>query len=236
MKLLIRSIPLLLTAGNLLCGLGAIFILSAPAVDGEAWRQAAICVFAAWGFDLVDGPMARKLGVESELGKYSDMLADLVSFAVAPALLAVKTLLAPAGVFSHLCAALFVLCGAFRLARFARLTRDRRQLGYFTGMPLPAAAALLCGGALFAAPATPLVQLLQAVGVLLLSGLMVSPLKFPTSRHPSFARSSPILRGLAVAATVLAAFYDVRLLLILFAAYVLAGLLLTVRDWTSRSP
>jgi CDP-diacylglycerol--serine O-phosphatidyltransferase len=231
MKQLTRYIPHLLTAGNLMCGVGAIFLLSASDTAGESWHTAVYLIFAAWGCDILDGPLARKMGASGEFGKHFDMVADMVSFAVAPALLAWKFLFASVAAWAFLPAALFVLCGALRLSRFAILSRDQSHAGYFTGLPLPAAAALVCGDALLALPlmASSTIQIIQIPLVLLLSALMISPIKFPTFRHPIFVQSSAFFRWLALAATLFAVFYDIRLLIILFIAYFVVGIAITFR-------
>ncbi len=90
--------------------------------------------------DSLDGKVARKFSVSSDFGKQLDSLCDLVSFGVAPALLAYKVFL-----YEHLSyygifiAAVFTLCGAVRLARFNVLDIST----YFVGVPITFAGGLM---------------------------------------------------------------------------------------------
>jgi CDP-diacylglycerol--serine O-phosphatidyltransferase len=112
--------------------LGGFAILST--VKNEL-QLALIFIFLAALSDRFDGMIARKLGIESELGKQLDSLCDLISFGVAPALLIYQALLfqysAPAAFFTIL----YIACGAFRLARF-NITEAN---GYFQGVPITVA-------------------------------------------------------------------------------------------------
>ncbi|MBO9129563.1 CDP-diacylglycerol--serine O-phosphatidyltransferase [Bacillus sp. 165] len=102
-------------------------------------QLALIFIFSAALSDRFDGMVARKLGIESELGKQLDSLCDLISFGVAPALLLYQALLfeysAPAAFFTIL----YIACGAIRLARF----NVTESTGYFQGVPITAAGCLL---------------------------------------------------------------------------------------------
>jgi CDP-diacylglycerol--serine O-phosphatidyltransferase len=90
--------------------------------------------------DGLDGRVARMLGISSEMGKELDSLCDLVSFGVAPALLLYAQVLYAFPYALGLIAAIFyIMCGAFRLARFNVLNIS----GYFVGIPITLAGALL---------------------------------------------------------------------------------------------
>ena len=87
-------------------------------------------------FDLFDGRVARMGGVESPFGREFDSLADLVSFGVAPAFLVQRVVLADVFGENHriswFIASIYLLCGAFRLARFNCLSAmpgSQRQQG-----------------------------------------------------------------------------------------------------------
>lgn len=131
---------------------------------------ALIFIFLAALSDRFDGMIARKLGIESELGKQLDSLCDLVSFGVAPALLLYQGALheysAPAVFFTTL----YIASGAFRLARF----NVSESNGYFQGVPITAAGCLVTLG-YFLIGSVPDWSLLLLL--LLLSFLMVSSFK-----------------------------------------------------------
>src|SRR5437868_3036751 len=135
-KLKIYFLPNLLTAGNLFCGFVALTkIVEAnltPLPDGFVnWAPIKLAlgfILLACVFDLFDGRVARMGGVESPFGREFDSLADLVSFGVAPAFLVHRVVLHDVFVegsafgnhpeFGWFIASIYLLCGAFRLARF----------------------------------------------------------------------------------------------------------------------
>ena len=127
-------LPNLFTTGNLFCGFWAIV-----SVFQERFEYAAYAILLASVFDVLDGIVARLSGATSKFGVQYDSLADLVSFGVAPALLAFSWALRPYGKFGWLAAFLFVACGALRLARYNVLAASG-ETKYFKGLPIPAAA------------------------------------------------------------------------------------------------
>lgn len=96
-------------------------------------------IFIAALADRFDGLVARRLNIESELGKQLDSMSDIVSFGIAPALLLYQGSLQMFGFPGMFFTILFIGCGAFRLARF-NITDSN---GYFTGLPITAAGCLL---------------------------------------------------------------------------------------------
>ena len=104
------------------------------------------CILAACLFDLLDGRLARLGGRESPFGREFDSLADIVSFGVAPALLVFKIVLyeLPSRI-GWIIAVIYLLSGAFRLARFNVAATYNLGTGTrnFTGFPVPAAAGLI---------------------------------------------------------------------------------------------
>ncbi len=156
-------LPSLFTAGNIGAGYFSITQTIAAASGNAQWHLdwAAIAILFAIPFDALDGRIARMTNTTSDFGKELDSLADVITFGVAPSLLAfvwgfhflpesINVLLhqhlAQAGGF--LCF-LFLIGGASRLARFNishdPLPRNPGRPGrkYFVGMPIPAAAGLL---------------------------------------------------------------------------------------------
>ena len=133
-----------------------------------AW---AICIIIMGQlFDLFDGRMAEKHG-GTRYGPYMDDIADFVSFGLAPAYVIIKS----GGSVAWLFAALYVAGVAFRLIRFVAVDKKRTDLpdGIFNGLPSPAGALIVLGGAL-AVDYSPLLWLIAVVSV----GLMVSHLRF----------------------------------------------------------
>jgi CDP-diacylglycerol--serine O-phosphatidyltransferase len=133
----IYILPNLFTTGNLFCGFWAII-----SVFQEKFFYAAVAILLACVFDILDGKVARLSGATSKFGVQYDSLADLISFGIAPALLAFSWALRPYGKFGWLAAFLFVVCGALRLARF-NVQSASGEVKYFKGLPIPAAASMI---------------------------------------------------------------------------------------------
>ncbi|MGI6093635.1 MAG: CDP-diacylglycerol--serine O-phosphatidyltransferase, partial [Negativicutes bacterium] len=127
-----RVIPNALTSLNLVLG-----VFSIIATFNGNFTAAALFIVAAMVADGTDGRVARYFKVSSEFGKELDSLCDLVSFGVAPALLAYAFLLKDFDEVGYIVAAIFATCGALRLARFNVNTGVVK--GYFMGLPIPAA-------------------------------------------------------------------------------------------------
>jgi CDP-diacylglycerol--serine O-phosphatidyltransferase len=133
----IYILPNLFTSGNLFCGFWAII-----SVLDEKFFYAAVAILLACVFDILDGKVARLSGATSKFGVQYDSLADLVSFGIAPAMLAFSWALRPYGKFGWLAAFVFVACGALRLARF-NVQSSSGEAKYFKGLPIPAAASMV---------------------------------------------------------------------------------------------
>jgi CDP-diacylglycerol--serine O-phosphatidyltransferase len=162
-------LPTVFTAGTIFCGYYAIMkTLQAIAMPPEnlpemaaAFDLAAIAIGVAVFTDGMDGRIARLTNAVSDFGRELDSLADVITFGVAPGLLAFAWgLRSPepgsAGVFlqdlsrlAYFAVFLFVVCGAARLARFnvqknpVPKNPGRAGRKYFVGLPIPSAAALL---------------------------------------------------------------------------------------------
>jgi len=137
MKRGVYILPNLFTTGNLFCGFWAIV-----SVFQEKFFYAAVAILLACVFDILDGKVARLSGATSKFGVQYDSLADLVSFGIAPAMLAFSWALRPYGKFGWLAAFVFVACGALRLARF-NVQSSSGEVKYFKGLPIPAAASMV---------------------------------------------------------------------------------------------
>ncbi|MBM7584762.1 CDP-diacylglycerol--serine O-phosphatidyltransferase [Bacillus pakistanensis] len=98
-----------------------------------------LLIFIAALADRFDGMVARKLNIDSDLGKQLDSMSDVISFGVAPALLLYQGVLYEFGFPGMFFTVFYIACGAFRLARF----NISETNGYFTGLPITAAGCLL---------------------------------------------------------------------------------------------
>jgi CDP-diacylglycerol---serine O-phosphatidyltransferase len=194
-KVKIYFLPNLLTAGNLTCGFVALTrIVQADISQGDFTeiKHALIYIGLAFLFDLFDGRVARMGGRESPFGREFDSLADLVSFGVAPAFLVHRIVLKDVFVihpeFGWFLASIYLICGAFRLARFNCLATMSGSGGgkEFLGFPIPSAAGLVCSLTYLMIwwdeKGFPKRNLKFALPVLMLflSWMMVSEVKYPT--------------------------------------------------------
>ena len=108
------------------------------------FEVAAIAIFAALVLDGMDGRIARMTNTQSAFGEQYDSLADMVSFGVAPALVAYEWVLKDLGKWGWLAAFTYCAGAALRLARFnANIGVVDKK--FFQGLPSPAAAALIAG-------------------------------------------------------------------------------------------
>lgn len=133
-----KQIPNLITALNLVCGMLAMIALKDRSLEVTVMYLA----FALF-FDLLDGAVARALGVSGELGKQLDSLADVVSFGVVPGFIMFYMIVDVNQTdYQQLNYAGFLVTvfSAFRLAKF---NIDKRQSDAFYGLPTPANTALI---------------------------------------------------------------------------------------------
>jgi CDP-diacylglycerol--serine O-phosphatidyltransferase len=199
-KIKIYFLPNLLTAGNLFCGFVALrYIVEADVSTGDfsKIKWALGFILLACIFDLFDGRVARMGGVESPFGREFDSLADLISFGVAPAFLVHRIVLRDVFTgppFDHpevgwFIASIYLLCGAFRLARFNCLAALPGGSGSkeFLGFPIPSAAGLVASLTLLIIKLNeidskwlPRLKYVLPVVLLFLSMMMVSTVKYPS--------------------------------------------------------
>lgn len=134
----IYLVPSLFTLANLFCGYGCVVYATRGDFD-----TAALLVGIAMVVDTLDGLIARMTHSQSAFGAELDSLADVVSFGLAPAILAFTWGLWPLGRIGWATGFIYVTAAALRLARFniqATTAGDKR---YFAGMPSPAAASVI---------------------------------------------------------------------------------------------
>jgi len=215
----IYFLPNLLTAGNLFCGFIALtkIVEANPDAPGftDAIRLALFFILLACICDLLDGRVARMGGYESPFGREFDSLADVVSFGVAPAFLVHRIVLAdvfkPHPQLGWFIASIYLICGAFRLARFNCLA-DKAGTGggkEFLGFPIPAAAGFVASLTLFLLWAEDhdytkfresYVRYTLPVLLVFLSLMMVSQVKYPTFKKLDFraTRTFPKMVGIVL--------------------------------------
>lgn len=197
------------SAASLFCGLYAIFLAGQAGNDANAFYQAGLMIFYAGLFDALDGRVARLTGTGSAFGVQLDSLIDVISFGVAPACLLYfwgLDGLGPLGVFS---AFFFMLCGAFRLARFNLMT-DGKVHTYSTGLTITMGGGTVASLVMFAADrgfAETLHPVAVAIFALTIGFLMVSSIPYRAMKQ--FRRNARTMAGV----------------LLFFAAFLVGGIL-----------
>jgi CDP-diacylglycerol--serine O-phosphatidyltransferase len=216
-KLKIYFLPNLLTAGNLFCGFVALtkIVEADLPTDFEKIKHALAFILLACIFDLFDGRVARMGGVESPFGREFDSLADLVSFGVAPAFLVHRVVLRDVfqgPPFDHpevgwFIASIYLLCGAFRLARFNCLATLPGGSGgkEFLGFPIPSAAGLVASLTLLIIKLNENERSLgnwkyvPAVVLMFLSAMMVSTVRYPSFKSLGLRSTSTFTKAIIAA-------------------------------------
>ena len=214
----ILVLPTLFTVGNIFCGYYAIL----STMNG-LYAHAAYAIGVAILLDSMDGFIARLTHSTSAFGLQLDSLADVISFGIAPSVLALVWGMQPIDQrIAWIAAFTFTICGAMRLARFYI---QAGNLKYFVGLPIPAAGGAVAaivhffGGRVTGTAAASL----MAVVVFTLALLMISTLRFSSLKHVALGRKSH-LAVLVMALLVALIFYLSRpTLLVLAWGYVLSG-------------
>ena len=196
-------LPSMFTMGNMFCGYACIVY----SMRGE-FATAAPLIGFAMVLDMLDGRIARMTGATSDFGIEFDSLADVVSFGLAPAILAFTWGLQPLGRLGWAIGFLFVAAAAVRLARF-NIQAGSQDKRYFVGLPSPAAAAVPAA-TVFAYPIgfqTPVEAIPVAAMVIVPALLMVSTIRFRSFKTFDLQarRSYSVLLLFAVALALVAA-------------------------------
>ncbi len=178
MKITRAVVPGLFTALNIFCGFLSVIFASEGRFSVAAWA-----IILAAVFDSLDGIMARMTHSSSQFGVELDSLADVVSFGVAPSFMVYQVYLHSIEPWGIIIAALPVLFGAIRLARFnVQLVGFDKD--FFNGLPIPMQAITLCafilqfGGEKIENDNYAPIELI--ILVIALSLLMVSHVKYDT--------------------------------------------------------
>ncbi|MCM3566927.1 CDP-diacylglycerol--serine O-phosphatidyltransferase [Neobacillus mesonae] len=143
------------------------------------YKNAAILILIGMMLDSMDGRIARMLRVQSELGKELDSLADIVTFGVAPAMMAYYAYFSNFGVLGMAVSGLFPLFGAYRLARF-NIDAVKSSLKYFTGVPITAGGGILTLLTLFHGK---MPSIILPIAFFVICILMVSTVKIPSLKE-----------------------------------------------------
>jgi len=235
----IYLLPNLMTTGCLFSGFYAIV----AAIDHH-FAASGIAVFIAMLFDTLDGRIARATRTESTFGKEYDSLADMVSFGLAPSIVAYQWGVARISDFGHewrqfgwLACFFYAVSAALRLARFnARAaSADKR---YFEGLPSPSAAAIVAAFIWFSSGwrEPGLVGLIAAFVITATAGaLMVSRFSYPSFKQFDLDRRIKFVYALLVPLWfVLIAIEPSTMLLSMFSTYALSAPVMWVARRTRR--
>nr|WP_245593664.1 CDP-diacylglycerol--serine O-phosphatidyltransferase [Balneatrix alpica] len=223
----IYLLPNLFTTAALFSGFYAIV----AAMNGH-FVQACVAIFISMVLDSLDGRVARLTNTQSAFGAEYDSLADMVSFGVAPALVAFTWTLDNLGKLGWIAAFIYVAGAALRLARF------NVQIGavdkrYFIGLPSPAAAALVTGMVWVGAENHVLSTGLSYWAALLVAAagiLMVSNVSYYSFKEVDLKGRVPLMALMAAALVLAVVSYDPAIVLWgLFLLYGLSGPALYLR-------
>jgi CDP-diacylglycerol--serine O-phosphatidyltransferase len=230
-------IPSLFTIGNIFCGYYSIVLT----LRGS-WDYAAILIGIGYILDGLDGRIARMTKTTSDFGVQLDSLADIITFGVAPAILAFNWGFAATegvggdvarhvGTLGTVSSFAFVVCGALRLARFnlqAKKPTDTGSKRYFVGLPIPAAAGMIAAVVHFFKTPTLMIgsALLWGLLILLLAFLMISTVRYSSFKEFDVKKAKPSLALFATAMLIsLIMFYSEQVLLLMAVVYVSSGLI-----------
>ena len=244
------ALPTLFTAGNIFLGFlaiiraiqGALYGASGNLGNNPHFEVAAKAIGFAVVLDGLDGRIARLTNTVSDFGREMDSLADVITFGIAPAVLAFTwgvQFMTPGGFLpdhraGYFLVFLYLLCGAARLARFNVQTNPvpknpgRTDRKYFVGLPIPAAAALVAA-IVYGSDSVPLewwpFTACWLALLALLSFLMVSTWRYPSFKEISLTGPrSPLTVILFGALIYLIWNYSQPMLLALSSLYVAAGI------------
>lgn len=229
------ALPSAITLLSVLCGFSSV-VMSINAAGDEPriyFLWAAGLLLAAGIFDALDGRIARATNTATEFGVQLDSLADVLSFGMAPAILAYRYGFFILGLGDPQLRAVgwaasffFVACGALRLARFNVQvgTVDAR---FFVGMPIPAGAACVAA-VILCWPNSPMearTAYLFAAELVLVGLLMVSTVRFPSFKKKSSsaagARATTLLLLVVLASIPI---LRERFFVVFFSAFILVSL------------
>ena len=229
-------LPTFFTVANMMCGYFA--ILSAFEGRASDFDKAALAIGLGFLCDSLDGRIARRMGTHSDFGKELDSLSDIITFGIAPAVLAyawgireVALANVPNGIrlvqAGWVIGFFYLACAGWRLARFNIQGMAAGDKRYFAGMPTPLAACLIASIIHFYAGVP-----VQDVGIAVLwltllvalGFLMTSAVRYYSFKDVQWTRRKPSLAILSLAALIaLIVNFSRPVLLILAGSYVIQG-------------
>lgn len=224
----IYLLPNLLTTAGLFSG----FFAVVSSMNGR-FEAAAVAIFVAMIFDGLDGRVARITNTQSEFGAQYDSLADMVSFGMAPALVAYNWALSGLGKVGWLAAFVYCAGAALRLARFNTqvAVADKR---YFQGLASPASAGVVTGfvwvGSTYSISGNN-VDFVMAFLTFACGLLMVSNFKYNSFKELNWSGKVPFVAILIVLCVFIVVATEPALVLFLvFLLYAIAGPINTFRS------
>ncbi|HEY2118794.1 MAG TPA: phosphatidylcholine/phosphatidylserine synthase [Candidatus Acidoferrum sp.] len=241
-------LPSLFTVANLLCG----YYASVAALVGrsEDFDHAAKAIGIAILFDSLDGRIARMTGTNTEFGVQFDSIADVVSFGIAPAIVAyawgyrnlpgvvtdgVRALGETAwlGDVAWLCCLTFLICSAWRLARFNVQGMAPGGSKNFVGMPTPAAAGVVAAIIHACHWIGPITDKSWAIAwfvlMVVLGALMTSTVRYYSFKDIPWARKQPSITIILLCLLVGIVWKYSEFALVIFAvSYAVAGVVLHI--------
>ncbi len=248
----IYLLPSLFTTANVFCGFYAII----SSMKGD-FDSAAKAIGFAILFDGLDGRIARMTHSTSEFGLQFDSLADVITFGIAPAVLAYMWGIRPIAPVegSHIAknvqqigwviAFSYLICGAARLARFNIQSHTPThptglpQKKHFVGMPIPAAAGFIAAVVHFVSGVFKFNNLTEwqpaAAWVLILAVLaflMVSTIRYPSFKELDLRNRKPFVSVIGIGLLIAAIYYySEYVLLVLASIYAFSGVLSKLIGW-----
>jgi len=221
----IYLLPNLFTTSGLFAGFYAIV-----AAMRDDFANSAIAIFIAMIMDGLDGRVARLTNTQSAFGAEYDSLADVVSFGIAPSLVAYSWGLMSLGKLGWLVAFFYAAATALRLARFnSRIGKEDSR--YFQGLPCPAAAGLIAAMIWVAHDyGVHRLWVIAAIVTLITGIFMVSSIRYYSFKDIDLKGHVPFVAVLAVLIMIVCVSIDPPLVLLTgFGCYVLSGPILALR-------
>lgn len=222
-------LPSLFTIGNMFCG-----YYSVASTLKENYDYAAIAIGVGAVLDMLDGRIARMTNTTSDFGLQLDSLADLLTFGIAPSVLALYWGLGSVSglgpdraedlyKFGWLASFGFLIAGALRLARFnvlsLRPSERAASKRYFVGLPIPAAAGVVA--ALVHFEKEPLASATTGLAICLmliaLAFLMISTIRYPSFKDADLRRPLPRIALVGTAMLIVLVFFFSEVVLMLLA-------------------
>ena len=240
-------LPSLFTVANLLCGYYAVVasLIGRP----EDFDHAAKAIGIAILFDSMDGRIARMTGTNTEFGVQFDSLADVVSFGIAPAILAYAWGFRSGfgnveghhqlGEWAWICCLTFLVCSAWRLARFNVKGMEPGGNKNFVGMPTPASAGLVAAivhachwfGPITHKP----ISILWFALLPVLGGLMISTVRYYSFKDIPWTKRQPSVTIVLLVLLVAVIWrYSEFVLVIIAGSYAVAGIVLHIVRFTKH--